>query len=84
MLAVPGGGVRLDLGLRDLPRERLDLPRGMPPGLGALGERRTIVWSLLWGAGAFVAYGLATAGWQLYVLIVLASFGGTLMIPALR
>lgn len=52
--------------------------QGMLTGriVGALGERRTIVWSLLWGAGAFVAYGLATAGWQLYVLIVLASFGG--------
>ena len=26
VLPVPGGRVRLDLGLRDLPRERLDLP----------------------------------------------------------
>ena len=44
--------------------------------IGALGERRTIVWGLYWGAASFVAYGLATQGWMMYALIVLASVGG--------
>ncbi len=44
--------------------------------LGTLGERRTIVWGLAWGAASFVAYGLATQGWMMYAIIVLAAVGG--------
>ena len=44
--------------------------------IGWLGERRTIVWGLLWGAASFVAYGLATQGWMMYAIIVLAAVGG--------
>lgn len=40
------------------------------------GERRTIVWGLLWGAASFVAYALATQGWMMYAIIVVAAIGG--------
>lgn len=38
-------------------------------------ERRALLVGLLVGVGSFVAYGLATSGWMLYVTIVAGSLG---------
>jgi len=41
----------------------------------ALGERRSIVIGLTNGTVFMIAYGLATEGWMIYVLLTLGSFG---------
>ena len=51
--------------------------------VGALGERRSIILGLSVGALTFVAYGLATKGWMMYLFIVLGCLGGIAM-PALQ
>jgi MFS transporter, DHA1 family, tetracycline resistance protein len=48
-----------------------------------LGERRAIVVGLTNGTVFFTAYGLATQGWMIYVLLVVGSFGAIAM-PALQ
>jgi len=48
-----------------------------------LGERRSIKIGLANATVFFVAYGLATQGWMIYVLIGIGSFGGIAM-PALQ
>jgi len=48
-----------------------------------LGERRAIIFGLMVGSTAFLVYGLATRGWMLYAMIVVASLGGIGM-PALQ
>jgi DHA1 family tetracycline resistance protein-like MFS transporter len=48
-----------------------------------LGERRSIVIGLTNATIFFSAYGLATQGWMIYVLLVIGSFGGIAM-PALQ
>ncbi len=42
----------------------------------ALGERKTLVMALLVGALGYAGYGLVTQGWMLYVVLLIASFGG--------
>ena len=49
----------------------------------ALGERRSIVVGLTNATIFFAAYGLATQGWMIYVLITVGSFGAIAM-PALQ
>ena len=44
--------------------------------LPVLGETRAVVVGFSLTIAAYVAYGLATAGWVVYVIIVLASFAG--------
>jgi DHA1 family tetracycline resistance protein-like MFS transporter len=56
------------------------LARKMIPKLG---ERRSIIIGLTNATVFFTAYGLATRGWMIYVLIVIGSFGGIAM-PALQ
>jgi MFS transporter, DHA1 family, tetracycline resistance protein len=41
-----------------------------------LGERRAVIYGILIGAAGFIGYGLATSGWMIYVIIVLASVAG--------
>ncbi len=48
-----------------------------------LGERRSIIVGLANATFFFAAYGLATRGWMVYVLIGIGSFGGIAM-PALQ
>ena len=48
-----------------------------------LGERRSIIIGLMNAAVFFAAYGFATEGWMVYVLIGIGSFGGIAM-PALQ
>jgi DHA1 family tetracycline resistance protein-like MFS transporter len=48
-----------------------------------LGERRSIIVGLTNATVFFTAYGLASKGWMIYVLIVVGSFGGIAM-PALQ
>jgi DHA1 family tetracycline resistance protein-like MFS transporter len=48
-----------------------------------LGERRSIIIGLMNATVFFAAYGLATQGWMVYVLIGIGSFGGIAM-PALQ
>lgn len=48
-----------------------------------LGERRSIIIGLMNAVVFFAAYGLATQGWMVYVLIGIGSFGGIAM-PALQ
>lgn len=42
------------------------------------GERRTLMFSLTVAALAFVGYGLAPAGWMIYVIIIIASIASLL------
>ena len=49
----------------------------------ALGERRSIVIGLCNGMVFMSAYGLATQGWMVYVLLVIGSFGSIAM-PAIQ
>ena len=44
--------------------------------VGWLGERKSIIYGLTVGALTFVAYGLSTQGWMLYVAIIFGSIGG--------
>ncbi|MCB1230591.1 MAG: TCR/Tet family MFS transporter [Verrucomicrobiae bacterium] len=48
-----------------------------------LGEMKTAAMSLIVSGLAYVAYGLATEGWMLYVIIVIGSLGG-LANPAIK
>ena len=41
-----------------------------------LGERKAIIYGLTIGALTFVAYGLSTRGWMLYLAIIFGSIGG--------
>ncbi|MGH9801409.1 MAG: TCR/Tet family MFS transporter, partial [Blastocatellia bacterium] len=41
-----------------------------------LGERKAIIYGLMIGSLTFVAYGLSTRGWMLYVAIIFGSIGG--------
>ncbi len=41
-----------------------------------LGERKTLVWALVVGTLGYLGYGLAPAGWVLFVVLAIASFGG--------
>jgi DHA1 family tetracycline resistance protein-like MFS transporter len=49
----------------------------------ALGERRSIVLGLVNGTVVMAAYGLATQGWMVYVILTLGSFGAIAM-PAIQ
>ncbi len=42
----------------------------------ALGERASLLIGLLIGSAAYAAYGLATHGWMIYIIIAFASIGG--------
>ncbi|MFM9958017.1 MAG: TCR/Tet family MFS transporter [Phycisphaerales bacterium] len=42
----------------------------------ALGERRSVLVGCAIGVAAFAAYGLATQGWMIYVMVLIASLGG--------
>ena len=44
--------------------------------VGWLGERKAIIYGLTIGALTFVAYGLSTRGWMLYLAIIFGSIGG--------
>lgn len=44
-------------------------------GKGMLGEKRALLFGLVLGVCAYAAYGLATQGWMLYVIIAVASLG---------
>ena len=46
------------------------------PVIKRIGERRAVLYGLLWAVVAFLGYGLATAGWMLLVVIVLGSISG--------
>lgn len=46
------------------------------PMIAGLGEQRTLKLGLLVSALTFLAYGLATEGWMILVIIVLGAFGG--------
>ncbi len=48
-------------------------------GAGALGERRGLLLGMAIGVVAFVAYGAATQGWMIYVMVCAASLGGIAM-----
>ena len=41
-----------------------------------IGERRAVLYGLVWAVVAFLGYGLATAGWMLLVVIVVGSISG--------
>src|ERR1051325_8847650 len=41
-----------------------------------IGEQRALVFGLSVASCAYAAYGLATEGWMIYVILVLASLGG--------
>lgn len=44
--------------------------------VGALGERKAIIFGLMIGSLTFLAYGLSTQSWMLYAAIVFGSLGG--------
>jgi DHA1 family tetracycline resistance protein-like MFS transporter len=44
--------------------------------LPKLGERRAIVFGMVVNTAAMLAYGLATAGWMMFVILICAAIGG--------
>ena len=46
------------------------------PVIKRIGERRAVLYGLIWAVVAFLGYGLATAGWMLLVVIVVGSISG--------
>ncbi|HMY72819.1 MAG TPA: MFS transporter, partial [Blastocatellia bacterium] len=46
------------------------------PLVKRVGERRALIFGLIVGSMAFLLYGLATAGWMMYAIIIAASIGG--------
>ena len=46
------------------------------PVIKRIGERRAVLYGLIWAVVTFVGYGLATAGWMLLVCIVFGSISG--------
>lgn len=42
----------------------------------ALGERHSLLYGVIIGVAAYIAYGAATQGWMIYVAVVIASLGG--------
>lgn len=44
--------------------------------VGRIGERKAAILGLAVGAAAYVGYGLATEGWMIYAILVVASLGG--------
>ena len=46
------------------------------PVIKRIGERRAVLYGLIWAVVTFVGYGLATAGWMLLACIVVGSISG--------
>ena len=46
------------------------------PVIKRIGERRAVLYGLIWAVVTFLGYGLATAGWMLLVCIVFGSISG--------
>ena len=46
------------------------------PVIKRIGERRAVLYGLVWAVVTFLGYGLATAGWMLLVFIVIGSISG--------
>ncbi len=46
------------------------------PVIKRIGERRAVLYGLIWAVVTFVGYGLATAGWMLLACIVFGSISG--------
>ncbi len=44
--------------------------------VGKFGERKALLFGLVIGATAFLAYGLATQGWMMYAIIICSGIGG--------